>query len=105
MEKCTVWLIAIPALASVCPLPNFDLHVAVTDKKRSFQIQEVKEMELNLSSHRESKLRYFMHQHNRHIWHAEQGVFIHVLTLNKKITISVLMDNMYGINKRQQNEL
>ncbi|KOB74466.1 putative ATPase type 13A3, partial [Operophtera brumata] len=75
--------------------------VGITDKKRRFKIQHVREMELNLSSHRESRLRYFMHQHNRHIWHAEQGVFIHVITLNDKITIAVLMENLiklYGPN-------
>lgn len=68
-------------------------------------MEEVIEIDLNLSNHRDNRLRYFVYQHSRYIWLQDQGAFINVLALNDKITLSFLMENMSGINKRQQNEL
>ncbi|XP_013188723.1 polyamine-transporting ATPase 13A3 [Amyelois transitella] len=68
-------------------------------------IVKVEEVDLNLSNQRDNKLRYFIYQHSRFIWLHDQGVFINVLILNEKITVALLMENLSGINKRQQNEL
>lgn len=77
----------------------------VTNTQGLFQIEKVLEVDLNLSNHRDNKLRYFVHKHNRFIWINDQGIFASVLALNEKLTIQLLMENMSGINKRQQNEL
>lgn len=75
------------------------------DGEGSFHIETVRELDLSLSNQRENKLRYFVYQHSRYIWLNEYGAFINVLTLNEKVTINLLLENMSGINKRQQNEL
>lgn len=75
------------------------------DGAGSFNIVKVQDIDLSISSHRDNILRYFIYQHSRYIWLNDQGVFINVLALNEKVTISLLMENMSGINKRQQNEL
>ncbi|XP_045764970.1 polyamine-transporting ATPase 13A3-like [Maniola jurtina] len=80
-------------------------EVCVTDGEGSFNIESVQEIDLSISSHRDNRLRYFIYQHSRYIWLNDQGAFINVLALNEKVTISLLMENMAGINKRQQNEL
>ncbi|KAJ0179942.1 hypothetical protein K1T71_004533 [Dendrolimus kikuchii] len=80
-------------------------EICVTDADGLFVIEKVNEIDLNLSNHRDNKLRYFIYQYSRFIWLHDQGAFINVLTLNEKLTISLLMENMSGINKRQQNEL
>lgn len=81
------------------------LRITVTDADGLFVIERVNEIDLNLSNHRDNKLRYFIYQHSRFIWLHDHGAFINVLSLNEKLTISLLMENMSGINKRQQNEL
>lgn len=68
-------------------------------------MEPVHEVDLNLSNHRDNKLRFFIYQHNRYVWLSDHGVFINVQTLNEKMTINLLMENTCGINKRQQNEL
>ncbi|KAG6448590.1 probable cation-transporting ATPase 13A3 [Manduca sexta] len=80
-------------------------EICITDTDGLFEIEKVQEVELNLSNHRENRLRYFVYQHSRFIWLHDQGVFINVLALNEKLPISLLMENMSGINKRQQTEL
>ncbi|CAH2236992.1 jg9485 [Pararge aegeria aegeria] len=80
-------------------------EVCVMDGEGSFNIESVHEIDLSISSHTDNKLRYFIYQHSRYIWLNDHGAFINVLALNEKITISLLMENMSGINKRQQNEL
>ncbi|XP_047526862.1 polyamine-transporting ATPase 13A3-like isoform X1 [Vanessa atalanta] len=87
-----------------CSLKTAD-ELCVTDGEDSFQIEKVNEVDLSLSSHRGNRLRYFIYQHSRYIWLNDNGTFINVLALNEKLTISLLMENMCGINKRQQNEL
>lgn len=79
--------------------------ISVSEGEGSFHIEKVNEIDLSLSSHRGNKLRYFTYQHSRYIWLNDNGAFINVLALNEKLTISLLMENMSGINKRQQNEL
>lgn len=68
-------------------------------------MEKVEEVDLNLSNHRDNTVRYFMYQHTRFIWLKDQGTFTNVQSLNEKLTISLLMENMSGVNKRQQNEL
>ncbi|CAH0627196.1 unnamed protein product [Chrysodeixis includens] len=80
-------------------------QICVTDAERLYKIEDVLDVDLNLSNHRDNKLRYFIYKHNRFIWLNDQGTFINVLALNEKITIQILMENSSGINKRQQNEL
>lgn len=80
-------------------------EICVTDADGLFVIEKVNEVDLNLLNHRDNKLRYFIYQHSRFIWLHDQGSFINVLALNEKLTINLLMENMSGINKRQQNEL
>ncbi|KAJ2946942.1 hypothetical protein O0L34_g16288 [Tuta absoluta] len=81
-------------------------EVCVTDAaEKAFNIEKVFQVELNLAYHRDNTLRYFIYQHSRYIWMHDQGQFVNVLTLNEKITLNLLMDNISGINKRQQNEL
>lgn len=77
----------------------------MTDSDGLFYLAQIDEMDLNLSNHRENKLRYFIYQHNRYIWLSDQGAFVNVLALNEKLTICMLMENLTGLNKRQQNEL
>lgn len=77
----------------------------MTDSEGLFKLEKVYEIDLNLQNHRDNKMRYFVYQHSRFIWLHDQGIFINVLALNEKITIGLLMENMAGINKRQQNEL
>lgn len=81
------------------------VNFIVTDADRLYKIEEVHTVDLNLSNHRDNKLRYFIYKHNRFIWLNDQGTFINVLALNEKLTIQILMENASGINKRQQNEL
>ncbi|XP_022816186.1 probable cation-transporting ATPase 13A3 isoform X1 [Spodoptera litura] len=80
-------------------------EICVIDSDGGWTTEKVLEVDLNLSNHRDNRLRYFMFKHNRFIWLNDQGVFINVLALNEKLTIQLLMENMSGINKRQQNEL
>ncbi|XP_059062171.1 polyamine-transporting ATPase 13A3-like [Achroia grisella] len=80
-------------------------EICILDGDGLFKIEKIMETELNLSNHKGNKLRYFVYQHSRFIWIHDQGIFINVLMLNERITISLLMENMSGINKRQQNEL
>ncbi|XP_028179120.1 probable cation-transporting ATPase 13A3 [Ostrinia furnacalis] len=80
-------------------------YICVTDADGLFKIEEVKEIDLNLSNQKDNKLRFFIYQHTRFIWMHEQGTFINVLALNEKLTLSLLMEGANGINKRQQNEL
>ncbi|XP_075970518.1 polyamine-transporting ATPase 13A3-like isoform X2 [Anticarsia gemmatalis] len=87
-----------------CSLKTAD-EICVTDAEGLFKTEKVHEIDLNLSNHRDNKLRYFIYQHSRFIWLNDQGAFINVLALNEKLTIGLLMENMSGINKRQQNEL
>lgn len=87
-----------------CSLKMAD-EICVTDAEGLFQIEKVHEIDLNLSNHRDNRLRYFIYQHTRFIWLHDQGFFINVLALNEKLTISLLMENISGINKRQENEL
>lgn len=70
-----------------------------------FFVEPVKEVELNLSPGRHSKLRYFCYEHTRYIWLSDYASFMNVLTLNEKITISMLYESISGMNKTQQNEL
>ncbi|XP_038210252.1 probable cation-transporting ATPase 13A3 isoform X1 [Zerene cesonia] len=79
--------------------------ICVIDSEGAFTIEKVETVDLNLSNHRDNKLRYFIYQHSRYIWLNDQGAFINVQALNEKLTINLLMENMSGINKRQQNEL
>ncbi|CAG9785123.1 unnamed protein product [Diatraea saccharalis] len=80
-------------------------QVCVTDADGLFKIEKVRDIDLNLSNHRDNKLRYFIYQHTRFIWLHDQGAFTNVLALNDRLTINLLMENVSGINKRQQNEL
>ncbi|XP_041976131.1 polyamine-transporting ATPase 13A3-like [Aricia agestis] len=80
-------------------------EICVMDGEKSFKMEKVHEIDLNLSNHKDNKLRYFNFQHTRYIWINDQGAFINVLALNEKLTINLLMENMSGLNKRQQNEL
>ncbi|XP_063379335.1 polyamine-transporting ATPase 13A3-like [Cydia fagiglandana] len=79
-------------------------EICVMDAEGSFNMEKVLEMDLNIANHN-NKLRYFIYQHTRFVWLNDQGVFVNVQSLNEKLTINLLMDNMSGINKRQQNEL
>lgn len=67
-------------------------------------MEEVQEIDLNIANHNNT-LRFFIYQHTRFVWLNDQGVFVNVQSLNEKMTINLLMENMSGINKRQQNEL
>lgn len=87
-----------------CSLKSAE-KICVTDSDGLFYLAQIDEMDLNLSNHRENKLRYFIYQHNRYIWLSDQGAFVNVLALNEKLTICMLMENLTGLNKRQQNEL
>lgn len=80
-------------------------EICVIDADGGWTTEKVLEIDLNLSNHKDNRLRYFMYKHNRFIWLNDQGIFINVLALNEKLTIQLLMENMSGINKRQQNEL
>lgn len=80
-------------------------YFLVIDADGVWSTEKVLEIDLNLSNHRDNRLRYFMFKYNRFIWLNDQGIFINVLALNEKLTIQLLMENMSGINKRQQNEL
>ncbi|XP_049865896.1 polyamine-transporting ATPase 13A3-like isoform X2 [Pectinophora gossypiella] len=81
-------------------------EVCITDAaEKAFNMEKVTEMDLNLSTHRENKLRFFTYQHSRYIWLHDHGSFVNVVALNEKMTITLLMENNCGINKRQQNEL
>lgn len=86
-------------------MPNLFDFFLVIDADGGWSTEVVLEVDLNISNHRDNKLRYFMFKHNRFIWLSDQGIFINVLTLNEKLAIQLLMENMYGINKRQQTEL
>ncbi|XP_013178033.1 PREDICTED: probable cation-transporting ATPase 13A3 [Papilio xuthus] len=77
----------------------------VSHPEKKFDMEPVHEVDLNLSNHRDNKLRFFIYQQNRYVWLSDHGVFINVQTLNEKMTINLLMENTCGINKRQQNEL
>lgn len=79
--------------------------IPVSHPEDKFDMEPVHEVDLNLSNHRDNKLRFFIYQHNRYVWLSDHGVFINVQTLNEKMTINLLMENTCGINKRQQNEL
>ncbi|CAB3243695.1 unnamed protein product [Arctia plantaginis] len=87
-----------------CSLKTADV-ICVTDAEGLFKTEQVHEIDLNLSNHRDNRLRYFIYQHSRFIWLYDSGIFINVLALNEKVTIGLLMENISGINKRQQNEL
>ncbi|CAK1553646.1 unnamed protein product [Leptosia nina] len=80
-------------------------NICVMDAEGTFTIENVEIVDLNLLNHRDNKLRYFIYQHSRYIWLNDQGAFINVQALNEKLTLNILMENMSGINKRQQNEL
>ncbi|XP_048484806.1 polyamine-transporting ATPase 13A3 isoform X7 [Plutella xylostella] len=87
-----------------CSLKTADV-ICVTDNEGTFKLEKILEIDLNLSNHRDNKVRYFEYQHNRYIWLKDQGIYANVQSLNEKLTLSLLMENMAGINKRQQNEL
>ncbi|KAJ8732100.1 hypothetical protein PYW08_014830 [Mythimna loreyi] len=80
-------------------------EICVIDADGVWSTEKVLEIDLNLSNHRDNRLRYFIFKHNRFIWLNDQGIFINVLALNEKLTIQLLMENICGINKRQQTEL
>lgn len=75
------------------------------DSEGTFTIENVEIIDLNLLNHRDNSLSFFIYQHSRYIWLNDQGAFINVQALNEKLTLNILMENMSGINKRQQNEL
>ncbi|XP_022117134.1 polyamine-transporting ATPase 13A3 [Pieris rapae] len=87
-----------------CSLKNAE-HICVMDSEGTFTIVNVDIIDLNLLNHRDNTLRFFIYQHSRYIWLNDQGAFINVQALNEKLTLNILMENISGINKRQQNEL
>lgn len=80
-------------------------YVCITDNEGTFKIETIEQIDLNLSNHKDNKVRYFLYQYTRYIWIKDQGAFVNVQSLNEKLTIPFLMENMSGMNKRQQNEL
>ncbi|KAL4710496.1 hypothetical protein ACJJTC_008898 [Scirpophaga incertulas] len=87
-----------------CSLRTAD-YVCVTDSDGLFKVNKVTEIDLNLSNHKDNKLRYFAYQHTRFIWLHDQRCYINVSALNERLTINLLLENISGITKRQQNEL
>lgn len=79
--------------------------VLVTDEKKFFQVEKVTDIDLNLTTYKDSHLRYFMYQRNRYVWINDQSTFVNVQDLNERVTMSLLLENISGINKRQQQEL
>lgn len=79
--------------------------ILVTDEKKFFQVEKVTEIELNLTTYKDSHLRYFTYQRNRYVWIHDQANFVNVQDLNERVTIGFLLENISGINKRQQQEL
>lgn len=81
------------------------LLVLVTDEKKLFQVEKVTDIDLNLTTYKDSHLRYFMYQRNRYVWINDQASFVNVQALNERVTMGFLLENISGINKRQQQEL
>ncbi|XP_068630367.1 polyamine-transporting ATPase 13A3-like [Battus philenor] len=86
-------------------MANIICGKCLSDPEDKFNMVPIHEIDLNLSNHKDNKLRYFIYQQCRYIWLSDHGIFINVQTLNEKMTINLLMENISGINKRQQNEL
>ncbi|XP_026328514.1 probable cation-transporting ATPase 13A3 isoform X2 [Hyposmocoma kahamanoa] len=87
-----------------CSLKTADT-IGLTDEKKFFQVEKVTDIDLNLTTYKDSHLRYFMYQRNRYVWINDQSSFVNVQALNERVTMGFLLENISGINKRQQQEL
>ncbi|XP_072940541.1 polyamine-transporting ATPase 13A3-like isoform X2 [Epargyreus clarus] len=79
-------------------------NICVMDTEGAVTMVNVNEIQVSLLNG-DNRLRYFLYRHTRFVWVNEQGAFINVLDLNEKMTVGFWMENMSGINKKQQTEL